>query len=679
MRRPIGLRATVAAVVVMSLVPLADAGSVASEVGLDALIARLGAGNVPTGAGVVVAQVEAPISPGNYGPDQNHPEFSGKTFFPQSGSPGNSSHATTVATNLYGAVTSIAPGIDEIYLWEANAWATSGYLNTFSGGTRPASPPAGLVLFNHSWVGDFGPASTNNDALRRADFAMVRDNLLMIVGVNNSAPNEPLMSHVFNGLSVGLMSGGHVSDATLAGLDGPGRMKPEIVAPNSLTSFATPVVSAAVALMVETARTDPDLWANPNALRGEVIKAVLMAGATHRAGWTNNPATSGPARGTTSQPLDAVYGVDLVNVDTSHLILTAGEQEGDLAPPAAVNAGHVGWDLAGLGPDESRYWRFSVNNPATEVSVLATWHRKTSGDFSASFEEDFDLTWWRVDGQGNLTTLVGDPGLPFFTGGNVVSESRVDNVEHLYLTGLQPGDYVLELRRFSNEPTFTIWDAAVAWVLPPCPSDINGDGFVNVLDLIRLLLCFGQPAVPGCEAEDLNGDGSVNVLDLIELLLDFGQICVAVTRPQNDDCADRVAILDGLTSQETIFATTDGLATSGLGDCGAFGDTQIYKDVWYNYTATCSGTLTVSTCNDGNPNTGEASFDTKIAIYEGCDALGCPFGGTEIGCADDAPGCAGFSTVVTAPVKAGNCYKIRLGGFTPADVGSVIVSVGCAP
>ena len=59
----------------------------------------------------------------------------------------------------------------------------------------------------------------------------------------------------------------------------------------------------------------------------------------------------------------------------------------------------------------------------------------------------------------------------------------------------------------------------------PCPEDVNGDGDINVLDLIDLLLCFGLPAVPGCEAEDVNDDGSVNVLDLIDLLLLFGTSC----------------------------------------------------------------------------------------------------------------------------------------------------------
>ncbi len=56
------------------------------------------------------------------------------------------------------------------------------------------------------------------------------------------------------------------------------------------------------------------------------------------------------------------------------------------------------------------------------------------------------------------------------------------------------------------------------------PTDINNDFAVNVLDLIALLMCFGEQAVPDCEAEDVNGDGVVNVFDLIDLLTDFGTL-----------------------------------------------------------------------------------------------------------------------------------------------------------
>jgi len=72
-------------------------------------------------------------------------------------------------------------------------------------------------------------------------------------------------------------------------------------------------------------------------------------------------------------------------------------------------------------------------------------------------------------------------------------------------------------------PSFAAARAALC--APDCPTDVNGDGSINVLDLIDLLLCFGLPAVPGCEAEDVNGDGDVNVLDLIDLLLDLATAC----------------------------------------------------------------------------------------------------------------------------------------------------------
>jgi hypothetical protein len=59
-----------------------------------------------------------------------------------------------------------------------------------------------------------------------------------------------------------------------------------------------------------------------------------------------------------------------------------------------------------------------------------------------------------------------------------------------------------------------------------CLADVNGDGGVNVLDLIELLLCFGQPTTPPCDqGQDVNGDGTINVLDLIELMLAFGASC----------------------------------------------------------------------------------------------------------------------------------------------------------
>ena len=74
-------------------------------------------------------------------------------------------------------------------------------------------------------------------------------------------------------------------------------------------------------------------------------------------------------------------------------------------------------------------------------------------------------------------------------------------------------------------PSMTVVAKGPLGPVTPCPTDINGDGTTNVLDLIDVLLCFGLPAVPGCEAEDVNEDTTVNVLDLIDLLLEFGNAC----------------------------------------------------------------------------------------------------------------------------------------------------------
>ena len=99
------------------------------DVGVPELIKRIGQENVPTGAGVLVGQVEVGV--GNYAPNPGVGEFGGKTFTLMSGSSGNSGHATRVGRNYYGLDTSIAPGITDIFVWEVNNWVASGFPEDF--------------------------------------------------------------------------------------------------------------------------------------------------------------------------------------------------------------------------------------------------------------------------------------------------------------------------------------------------------------------------------------------------------------------------------------------------------------------------------------------------------------------------------------------------------------------
>src|SRR5688572_26769648 len=116
-RQGAGRAAVLVAAAVCTLWPVrqAAAQSIPDQVGLTALIQRLGAGNQPTGAGIAVGQVEGdgdgvagpPFAP--Y-PDPTHPAFAGKTITQMSGAMAISGHATFVGQNLYG-LNGIAPGI----------------------------------------------------------------------------------------------------------------------------------------------------------------------------------------------------------------------------------------------------------------------------------------------------------------------------------------------------------------------------------------------------------------------------------------------------------------------------------------------------------------------------------------------------------------------------------------
>jgi hypothetical protein len=57
---------------------------------------------------------------------------------------------------------------------------------------------------------------------------------------------------------------------------------------------------------------------------------------------------------------------------------------------------------------------------------------------------------------------------------------------------------------------------------PTCLGDLNGDGLLNVPDMLTLLADFGCEFT--CES-DLDGDGSVTVSDILELLTLFGETC----------------------------------------------------------------------------------------------------------------------------------------------------------
>jgi hypothetical protein len=122
--------------------------------------------------------------------------------------------------------------------------------------------------------------------------------------------------------------------------------------------------------------------------------------------------------------------------------------------------------------------------------------------------------------------------------------------------------------------------------------------------------------------------------------------------PDNDDCSDAFPLVAGTTPLSNDSATSDG---PGLPvECDEGNGLGFGADVWFDYTASDCGMISVSTCNT-------ADFDTRMSVYSGCD---CPTSNDRlIGCNDDVLDCDLFTGTLEFAVEAGECYKIRVGGF----------------
>ena len=128
-----------------------------------------------------------------------------------------------------------------------------------------------------------------------------------------------------------------------------------------------------------------------------------------------------------------------------------------------------------------------------------------------------------------------------------------------------------------------------------------------------------------------------------------------------DYCETAQPIADGATAFDTTGATTDGPEHASCEFDG-----QTYHDIWYEYTPGASGELEVSTCDN-------AAYDTDLVVYHGCD---CPVTDARmLACNDDTTGCSGYTSVVSVAVTAGDCYKVRIGGYNNGDMGTGTVTI----
>lgn len=438
------------------------------DTGFTALKRELGDA-LPSGSGVGVTQVEfglpAYLPRAGEGAIAGTGNLAGKTIHAKSGPGEVSGHAREVAGQFYGLNTdpragraNFTPGVREIDAYGVDSedspasWLAAAWLRPEGGGAPRTETRA---VQNHSWISSFSPAAAAelNNGLRRLDYAIHRDGFLCVAGVGNGAsfddtpPVPAYLASAYNVLSVGLSSGVHSTGGVPAGLDGPGRQKPEIVAPLDYTSYSTALVSSAAVLLREKADT-----LTPNARLPQTLKAVLLAGATKEKfpAWTRS----------VTAPLDARYGAGELNVYHGWHILAGGEQPANAGAPLPGQA----WSVVTLRPSETADWlvRVPPGMKGTELSVTAVWHRVVRNLWAAGerFEPapdplaDYNLTLSRLPaGREDGEAVTVDE-----------SRSAIDNLEHLYRRDLPSGTY--RLRLSLDSAVFTgISPGAVAWRL----------------------------------------------------------------------------------------------------------------------------------------------------------------------------------------------------------------------
>lgn len=127
--------------------------------------------------------------------------------------------------------------------------------------------------------------------------------------------------------------------------------------------------------------------------------------------------------------------------------------------------------------------------------------------------------------------------------------------------------------------------------------------------------------------------------------------------PANDGCAGAIEVFDGANNggNNCLASSTDEAEASCQANSG--------KDVWFFWTASCTGEATIDT----EGSVFATGNDTVLSVYDAC-------GGTELACDDDDG--TGLLSTLTLNVTQGVDYYIRVAGFS-TNCGDITLNISC--
>jgi hypothetical protein len=202
-----------------------------------------------------------------------------------------------------------------------------------------------------------------------------------------------------------------------------GRCKPDIVAPGNClaattdvntpyaptgnwSSFSTPLVAGTIGLLVQKAKSDPNLQAAVGAGSNCVMRAIVMNSATKLPFWHKGDLTADDDH---AVPLDYLQGAGMLDAAAAYGQLVGGQ-----------------WDVNTVTPDASRVYNFKAGDSAGGyITATLVWNRhyQQAYPFEPLGQKDstLGLELWAVDANNPQNTRLLD-----------YSSSLVDNVQHIY-------------------------------------------------------------------------------------------------------------------------------------------------------------------------------------------------------------------------------------------------------
>ena len=367
-----------------------------------------------------------------------------------------SEHADAVGNIFYGAAYGIAPGVARVDNFEADFFYENFLCN-------PNLPGTGDAVVNQSFTFGTLPPSDQEAVDSEYDNYSAQNQTLFISAANNlgDSPTVCAPGTAYNCISVGAYANG-----TYANSPGPtrdnGRCKPDLTAAGSETSFSTPLVAGAAAVLMQAALRGDAGTATNDAADLRTLKALLLNGAVKPPDWTNS----------CNSPLDARYGAGVLNLLNAYEELAGGEHHFVSASRTPLGGPHPPDGTPGCIKTMSG-WDFNTNTSDAACDRINHYcFRPDAGPTHAPLGVTATLVWNRQLNQtsiNNLSLFLYDCDNSNLVAG---STSVVDNVQHLHVAGLAPGRYDLQVWKAGGTPgsnfvsSAETYSVAWAWVSP---------------------------------------------------------------------------------------------------------------------------------------------------------------------------------------------------------------------